>query len=540
MEGTKIGSYRLTRKLGEGGMGAVYLAESESLSTRKAVKVLLAELSADPTMMARFRSEAQAVADLQHDNIIGIDEFSQLPNGQWFIMMPFLEGASLFGFLMSRGPLGVHLTLHILAQVGAALHAAHAQGFVHRDLKPENVFITSRHSNPHLVKLLDFGIAKNTRRSPDGQRTANGTVLGTPVYMAAEQYENAATVDARADIFSLGVLAYVMLSGQYPFGAPTENWMALYNRQRYESPEPLPSHVPSRVQRVIYRALAYSPASRPQSAQELVVELALGTPDDPMEPSGIEIVRQVTSELLMTGPASETTRNPHAAELARALWPRLGSTPAPVPVSTPAPPAASSYAVATAPPAVTTLSAASGPVPMAMPTAAPARSRAPFIAAGAVLIAGAVGVIVMVTRSDDVPAPARPAASPVDAAPARATAPVPQPLPAASPPDARSLRSIVIETVPRGIDLVIDGRPAGASPVTIERPLGASVTVRAERHGYRAETETLTITEATTRVELRLSSTSSRLRPEDEPAPKVKPDASPKRETFNPDDVVGN
>jgi serine/threonine protein kinase len=573
MEGTRIGSYRLTRKLGEGGMGAVYLAESDSLSTRKAVKVLLPELSADPSVMARFRNEAQAVAAIEHDNIIGIDEFSQLPNGQWFIMMPFLEGASLSAFLASHGPLTVHLALHIVAQIGAALHAAHTRGFIHRDLKPENVFITSRPTNPHLVKLLDFGIAKNTRSSPTGARTQNGAVLGTPVYMAGEQYEDAGNVDARADIFSLGVLTYVMLSGEYPFGPPTENWMALYQRQRHESPAALPWRVPSRVQNLIYSALAFNPASRPQTAQAFVLEFAQATPVDNLEPHGMEIVWRVASELLTTGPHVETTQNPNA-EPSRAPWPGVGGTPIPgasvsvvpstgVPVAvdgrgataSPATAAAraahpstarasisepNAYPVMSSPPQLTTLSAASGPVAMPSPTTA-RRSRSAVAAAG-VAAAGVITLVVVVALRGG---GSQPHAATATAAPATKVAAAiiadARSSPDASPPadatSASSLCSIVVTTDPEGAELTIDGKAVGISPMTIERPPNTRISVRAELEGYRTATETVSIIDGMQRAEVRLipkrkggTPTNSR--------PQSPSDASTGRGNFNPDDVM--
>src|SRR5215470_17474264 len=142
-------------------MGAVYLAEHRLLKTKHVVKVLLPQWTQNPTIVTRFVDEARAAAAIRHRNVVRVENCDQLADGQWYIVMEYLEGGTLAGFASSHGgPLGMHLVLQIVAQTANGLAAAHARGIVHRDLKPENIFLTRQDGNPHFVKILDFGIAK--------------------------------------------------------------------------------------------------------------------------------------------------------------------------------------------------------------------------------------------------------------------------------------------------------------------------------------------------------------------------------------------
>ncbi|WP_394823843.1 serine/threonine-protein kinase [Pendulispora albinea] len=225
--GTVIsGRYRIERLLGEGGMGAVYQAEHTHMRKRLAVKVLHAEMSRLPEVVARFEREAMAAAHIDHPNVATATDFGKLEDGSFFLVLEYVEGKSLRDAI-ALGPLAVGRVMRILRQIAAALQRAHALGIVHRDLKPENVMLIDRDGEPDFVKVLDFGIAKvpvaelsrdeENKSGPAGQAlTQLGMVYGTPEYMAPEQALGQ-NVTPSADIYALGVMTYEMLAGERPF-----------------------------------------------------------------------------------------------------------------------------------------------------------------------------------------------------------------------------------------------------------------------------------------------------------------------------------
>jgi len=213
------GRYLLERVLGEGGMGAVYQAEHTHMRKRLAVKVLHPEMSRMPEVVARFEREAMAAAHIEHPNIAAATDFGKTEEGQFFLVLEFVEGTSLRERMKENAPMSVGRTFHIVQQVARALQRAHSLGIVHRDLKPENVMLVEREGDPDFVKVLDFGIAKvpvgelaGVSSSGQPVLTQLGMVYGTPEYMAPEQAAGQ-EVDARADLYSLGVMTYEMLCG---------------------------------------------------------------------------------------------------------------------------------------------------------------------------------------------------------------------------------------------------------------------------------------------------------------------------------------
>ena len=200
------GRYALQRQLARGGMADVFLAHDELLDRPIAVKVLFPQFASDPAFVERFRREAQAAANLNHPNIVGIYDWGQ-EDGTYFIVMEYIEGRSLAEILRSEGPIDPDRAVEITAEVAAALSFAHRGGLVHRDVKPGNVLVTPSGQ----VKVADFGIA-TAANAGDANLTKTGLVMGTATYFAPEQAQGK-PVDPRSDLYSLGVVLYEMLAG---------------------------------------------------------------------------------------------------------------------------------------------------------------------------------------------------------------------------------------------------------------------------------------------------------------------------------------
>jgi serine/threonine-protein kinase len=209
------GKYRIVRRIGVGGMGTVYEARHAGLGTQVAMKVLLSQLAKVPTVADRFRREAQVSATLKHPHVIQVTDVDQLPDGRPYLVMELLKGQTLQDYMEQHKSLSREEAVDIGLQILLGLECAHGLGVVHRDLKPGNVFLDEQGVG-RVAKLLDFGIAK-VRASPEFQSlTRPGMVMGTPEYMAPEQAFSADQVDARSDIYSVGVMLYEMLSGKLP------------------------------------------------------------------------------------------------------------------------------------------------------------------------------------------------------------------------------------------------------------------------------------------------------------------------------------
>ena len=262
--GATVGNYQVLQKIGAGAMGNVWLAHHPVIGKRVALKVIHAELASNEEMLARFFNEARAVTQIGHENIVDVQDFGQTPDGDNFIVMELLEGASLGDKLKHEGALSVPRATHIALQLADGLAAAHARGIIHRDLKPDNIFLISRGGDPDFVKVLDFGLAKLTGPSQAMQhQTKTGSLLGTPHYMAPEQAENVKKVDHRADVYSLGCILFQMLTGRVPF--PGEGFGEVLVRHVREPP-PLPSRlnpaVPPALEKIVLHALAKKPDFR--------------------------------------------------------------------------------------------------------------------------------------------------------------------------------------------------------------------------------------------------------------------------------------
>jgi serine/threonine-protein kinase len=262
--------YHIKKKLGEGGMGQVYLAEHVKMGRRCAVKIMTAGLSNDPEAVGRFNREAANASRIAHANVCSIYDFGETAEGLIYLAMEYIEGKSLTDFLHETGPLPLPRAAVILSQAADALQAAHDLGIVHRDLKPDNIMITTIRGRD-VVKVVDFGIAKATGSDAISQKvTRTGLVVGTPEYMSPEQLTGDA-LDGRSDIYSLGLVFYRMLTGVLPFKSDSAQEAMV--KRLTEDPAPLittypAGRFPPRLQEVVSRALARSPMERYATAAE--------------------------------------------------------------------------------------------------------------------------------------------------------------------------------------------------------------------------------------------------------------------------------
>jgi serine/threonine protein kinase len=269
------GRYRIVRKLGEGGMGEVYAAEHVHIEKRFAIKLLRPEIVSNPEAVTRFRQEARSASSIGHRNIIAIEDFGQLADGRIYMCMELLNGAALNDMITQL--IGVDRLLNILIQTGHGLGAAHAKGIVHRDMKPENIFVTIGPGGEDVPKLLDFGIAKVSGNEGQNHLTRTGTIFGTPFYMAPEQALGNA-VDARTDIYAVGVIMYECFAGSLPFQG--ESFMGILTQHITMEPEPVEQRaakagrqLPPGLADVITRCMQKAPAQRFATMDELVSAL---------------------------------------------------------------------------------------------------------------------------------------------------------------------------------------------------------------------------------------------------------------------------
>ncbi len=277
------GRYRITRVLGEGGMGIVYEGEQQMGSTvrKVAVKTLHAHLSKDPSVLARFHRECGTVAQLEHPNTIKFYDFGSTADGTLYIAMEFVKGSPLNEVIEQGGAVAPERVVKVMKQICGALDEAHNLGIVHRDLKPENVILTVRAGEQDFVKVLDFGIAARSE-SADAQKeqklTQQGMVLGTPPYMSPEQFTGKA-LDARSDIYSLGVMSYEMLTGRLPFDADTPWQWATQHMTAQPLPfeaSPSSTSVPPEMRKAILRALSKEREARHETAKAFYADLSGG------------------------------------------------------------------------------------------------------------------------------------------------------------------------------------------------------------------------------------------------------------------------
>ncbi|MCI0704307.1 MAG: serine/threonine protein kinase [Planctomycetia bacterium] len=273
----ELGAYTLKRKLGEGGMGEVWLAEHRLLKRPCAVKFIRAELAAESATLARFEREVRAVTKLTHFNTVRIYDYGRADDGSFYYVMEYLDGPTLDRLVRDRGPLAPGRAVYLLRQLCGALAEAHADGLIHRDLKPNNIIVATLGGQHDVSKLLDFGLVQDlgSVSSTDPRITRAGTVLGTPSYMCPEQAAGEPVADPRGDIYSLGAVAFFLLTGRPPFVATSVGkLLSAHLTQPAPFVTEVRADVPADLAAVVAKCLAKDPKERFASATEL--ESALG------------------------------------------------------------------------------------------------------------------------------------------------------------------------------------------------------------------------------------------------------------------------
>src|SRR5262245_2695729 len=263
LTGQTLGDYRVLRRLGQGGMGQVYLAEQISLKRKVALKLLRSDLAANAVSLARFKREAEAVAKATHANIVQVYAIGE-SGGLHFMALEYVEGRNLREYLEKKGPPEILRALSIMRQVASALQRASELGIIHRDIKPENILLTRKGE----AKVADFGLACCRTLDESVHLTRTGSTVGTPTYMSPEQVEGK-TVDERSDLYSFGATCYQMLTGRPPFTGSTAFEVALKQVRERETPlaEVRPG-LPPAVCAMIHKLMAKDPGARHQTARE--------------------------------------------------------------------------------------------------------------------------------------------------------------------------------------------------------------------------------------------------------------------------------
>ena len=308
---TLSGRYLVTKKVGQGGMGAVYEATHTLIGKRVAVKVLLEKYAQREAIVARLKKEAQLASSIGNEHIIDITDIGNTDDGRTFVVMEYLEGESLAECLAREHELPEQRILRIASQAASALAAAHAKGIVHRDIKPENLFLLKR-KDQDFVKVVDFGISKSLRASgeeEEAQRlTQTGMVLGTPLYMSPEQARGDEDLDHRVDIYALGVIMYEVLAGRVPFVG--SNYLSVISQVLNEEPKPLREirpEVSEELEAIVAKAMAKNRNERYRDADAMLEDLGALSADP----------THSTERARITGPRR---RFPKAPAIPRAAW----------------------------------------------------------------------------------------------------------------------------------------------------------------------------------------------------------------------------
>jgi eukaryotic-like serine/threonine-protein kinase len=273
----KLGQYQLQRKLGSGGMGEVYLGEHMLLKRTCAIKLIRPEQAGDPTTLSRFEREVKSMATLTHWNTVEVYDYGRTVDGTFYYVMEYLPGLSLQELVDMHGPLPPGRAIHFLRQLCGALKEAHSIGLIHRDIKPSNVIACQRGGVHDVAKLLDFGLVQDVGGFAAGsdKLTMIGSILGSPNYISPEQSRGKSEVDARTDIYSLGALAYFLVTGQTPFVRDTAmELLAAHMKDEVQPPHELRPEMPLDLEEVILMCLRKNPDDRFADMESLDLALA--------------------------------------------------------------------------------------------------------------------------------------------------------------------------------------------------------------------------------------------------------------------------
>jgi serine/threonine-protein kinase len=468
------GRYRIVSALAAGGMGEVYRAEHVELGKVFALKVMKQELSSDQDFVDRFKREAVASSRIGQHNIVDISDFGRTDEGRFYFVMEFLDGPTLAEVMRRERVLHVSRAVNIGVQIARALGAAHALGIVHRDLKPENVILLKRGSEGDFVKVVDFGVAKVSDGRGQGGQIAFGVVVGTPQYMSPEQAAGT-PVDARSDIYSLGLIVYELIAGRVVFEGETPSMvMAAHINQQAPMLEPglADSFVPGDLQQVIMQMLEKKREARPQTMADVVevFEAFLGTVAraTPATPS----VRATDGA---RGPASGPNRALRASG---------------VPAQRPSGVAAQRVSQAIAPAVVEPVDESPSLVPVPG-----AKSKLPLIIGGVlalvVVVAGA-GFAMSSARGK----PVEPA--PVEKAPVAVVAPEPPKVKPVEPEPVKAVEpakpeqvTLTITSEPARAEIDEDGSLVGYTPLKLSVEKGQKRSFSLKKDGYQPETKSV-------------------------------------------------
>jgi serine/threonine-protein kinase len=309
------GKYRVDRVIGQGGLGVVVQAHHLSLDEKVAIKLLLPGALGSPSAVARFAREARAAFKIKSEHVARVIDVGELETGAPYMVMEYLEGRDLSSLLMEQGAIAVDTAALYVLQACEALAEAHSLGIVHRDIKPANLFLANRPSGPPAIKVLDFGISKLTLSSENANLTKTMAVMGSPLYMSPEQMQSSKNVDARSDIWSLGIVLYELVTGQAPFQADTLPELVLAVVQR-EPPalETMQSDLPPGFTAVVRRCLAKDPSVRYATVGELAADLApFGPPEGRASLDRIGHVLRGGSFVVVVSDASGVSASPEAS-----------------------------------------------------------------------------------------------------------------------------------------------------------------------------------------------------------------------------------
>ncbi len=510
------GRWRIVKKLGEGGMGEVYVAEHIHIEKKVAMKLLRAEVLGNAEAVTRFYQEARSASSIGHENIIQIEDFGKLPDGRVYMLMEYLLGAPL-NEMIAREPLPLGRALDIVIQVCRGLSAAHAKGITHRDMKPENVYVTQKDGRD-LPKILDFGIAKVQHGDTSQNLTQAGTIYGTPFYMAPEQALGG-KMDHRVDIYAMGIILYEVFCGVLPFKG--ETFMGILTQHITMQPDP-PSLVaaqhgrqmPPELEQIILKAIRKNADERYQSMNEMAIALT-DVYRAYVGPRRTDMMQSVPSHMMPT----------MGMQMGGASGATLALQPGAVPMATPG--AMHAMTPGGMPAMMTPGGMPAYMTPGGMPAVAPAppRSKVGLVVGLVLAVAGLgggaawyflVGPGKKVVQAEppkpepQKPEPQKPVASVTpDAAPAVVAAGAPDAAPhviAANDPqkpdplkpdpqkpepqhviDAPRAREVVVTSTPLGAKIFVNGKPAGETPGSIRIPEGQRANVELRLAGYRVK-----------------------------------------------------